>query len=178
VTFLSRLSWFVAILMLYGVAKLLFDNILYAAIMRWLSAHGIEESDMVAVVTANLIPIAGAIALPAAIYWLSMQHHATKAKPVPAAEPPKAEIRPSFFRRLVARLITWDDPLPIIASSLVVAFVVGIVWQVNFGPLTHLRKPVPSTPTEIVLSPAEMLAARTAVKQISVSFLFVRPGIR
>ena len=105
-----------------------------------------------------------------------MHHHATKAKSTPTAEHPKAESRPNFFRRFVARL-TWNDPLPIIASSLVVAFVIGIVWQVNFGPLTHLRKPVPSTPQQIVLSPAEMLAARTALKQISVSFLYVRQGL-
>ena len=169
VSFLSKLAWFVAVLMLAGLAKLLFDNILYAAIMRWLSSRGIEESDMVAVVTANLIPIAGAIALSAAIYWLSLNHHATKAQALAVHE---SKSRGSSLS-VIRRLFTWSDPLPIIATSLIVAFVAGIIWQINYGPLTQLRRPTIAV-VEPTLTEAEKNSRANIVSQLETQLAFMR----
>jgi hypothetical protein len=131
--------WFVVVLLCAGLLKLLSDNILYAAIMRYLGAYGIVEGDLIAVVTTNLVPIVATIAVVALIYWMSLHHHATKSATAPAPSVVHPPPNDGLFRRF------WNSggPLPTIAISLAVAFCIGIFWQINYGPLTHLRKPQP-----------------------------------
>src|ERR1700733_6682964 len=129
--------WFIVALLGAGLAKLLFDNILYAAIMRYLGTYGIMEGDMIAVVTTNLIPIIGTIVVVALIYWLASQHHASKTVTgTPAVSAPNNP-RQSIFRRILVS----QGPLPSIALSLAVALCAGIYWQINYGPLIRLRRP-------------------------------------
>jgi hypothetical protein len=132
--------WFIVALLGAGLAKLLFDNILYAAIMRYLGTYGIMEGDMIAVVTTNLIPIIGTIVVVALIYWLASQHHASKTVIGPPAVSAPNNPRQSIFRRILVS----QGPLPSIALSLAVALCAGIYWQINYGPLTQLRRPQPA----------------------------------
>jgi hypothetical protein len=163
--------WFVIVLLCAGLIKLLSDNILYAAIMRYLGTYGIAEGDLIAVVTTNLVPIIATIAVVAVIYWMSLQSHAAKSAALPAAAVDATRSQAGVIRR------SWNSggPLPIIAVSLAVAFAVGIVWQINYGPLTNLRKPV-SSPLQIVLFPGEIQAARPVLKQILYSLSWINQG--
>jgi hypothetical protein len=132
--------WFIVALLGAGLAKLLFDNILYAAIMRYLGTYGIMEGDLIAVVTTNLIPVIGTIVVVALIYWLASQHHASKT--MVGVAPVSAANNPS--RGIFKRILISQGPLPSIALSLAIAFSTGIYWQINYGPLTQLRRPPPA----------------------------------
>jgi hypothetical protein len=132
--------WFVVVLLAATLAKLLFDNILYAAIMaRLKSSFGIEEGDLIAVVATNLIPIAATLIVVAFIYWLSSQHHAAKA----ATAAPETATQAATKLNILGRIFFRRDPLPAIAISLAIALIIGIYWQINYGPLTQLRKSPP-----------------------------------
>jgi hypothetical protein len=62
----------VAGLVLWWALGSIFDNILWESIMAWLKAtFGIEEGDVVAVVTKNLIPILGVVFAVLVIYWIA-----------------------------------------------------------------------------------------------------------
>jgi hypothetical protein len=141
---IRNLLWFLAALFAAGAFKLLFDNILYAAIMARLADFGIEEHDVVAIVAANLAPIVAAMVALAAIYWLSLQHHAAK-----AAAANSGGASPVLGKRMVGvrGLLTRFDPLPAIVLGLALVLAGGIYWQVRYGPLTNIAglwRPVPT----------------------------------
>ena len=105
--FLRAALWFIVVFLAFGLAKLLFDNILYAAIMRQLeSAFGIKEGDVVAVIASNLIPLFATMIVVALIWWLTLQHHrkvSLSAGSVPAPTPPPIPNQNSRVRQFFSR---------------------------------------------------------------------------
>jgi hypothetical protein len=80
--------------LLFWFAKLLFDSIFYAAVMRRLKSDlDVDEADIIAIVTVNLIPIIVSIILIAVIYLLAIHHVESCAKAA------VAEVKPLPARR-------------------------------------------------------------------------------
>lgn len=154
---------------------LLFDNMLYAAIvLRLRTSFGIEEADMTAWIAANLILILVTIIVLLGFYRLSLHYHmakgidlgglpaVTESSSAPTAAPTRASIR-SLLHRF--------EPLPAIALGLTVA-VVGVgYYQYRIG-----RPPAPEQ-SKIQLSPAEVVTGRTAVNAIIASLRWSQSGV-
>jgi hypothetical protein len=156
--------------LLFALFKLLFDNILYAAIMLRLHASfGIEERDVIAVVAANLIPILATVVTLSVIYWLTLHHHAVKAadaqhaviqETTPAEKSNVLQSGKSTGVFLLRKL----EPLPAITLGLAIAVVVVAFYQ-NWA--DH-RAP------QNTLTPAEISVARNVMKQIVSSLGYVK----
>jgi hypothetical protein len=70
--FISKAFGFLASLILLGLFKILFDNMLYASFMSRLKRdYGIKEADVIAIVAANLIPLTAAVIVIFYIYLLA-----------------------------------------------------------------------------------------------------------
>lgn len=152
--FLSAL-WFVAVLLLMGVAKLLFENILYAAIMtRLKSTFGLQEGDLIAIVTNNLIEVTATIVAVVLIYWASSRHQASTMADFTPNSPTKKQ---GILRRLIDL-----NPLPAIVIGLAFAFGGGLYWELHYGPLTGLR-----TPPEAIKSAIPQLSSADKAKRLA-----------
>lgn len=143
---------------------LLFDNMLYAAIVQRLrTSFGIEEADMTAWIAANLILILVAIIVLFGLYRLSLHYHmakvidlgglptATESSSAPTTSPARGRIR-SLLHRF--------EPLPAIALGLVVA-VIGVVYYQNW----INRRPTSTTPPRI--TEIDRLAGLNALTQLA-----------
>lgn len=117
--------WFVVIILAAALAKLLFDNIPYAAVMaRLKNSFGIGENDVIAIVATSLIPIAATVAVVAFIYWRFSQHH--RIASTGASESQTPAMSPHGYRaKVIKRLFLQRDSLPIIVIALSVALTSG-----------------------------------------------------
>jgi hypothetical protein len=169
---LTSLWYFLSATILYALFKMLFDNILYAAIMaRLKTSFGIEERDVIAIVATNLVPILATIVALAVIYFVSLHHHATKAKTANGApvDLPPAPVNPKKDRLLgrLARL----EPLPAITLGLAVALAAGVYWQIHYGPnrtavtQTQVQRPSPDEIRNKVKSIDDIVTALDYIKQ-------------
>jgi hypothetical protein len=70
-----RLVYFVVAVVLFAPLKLVSDNLLYAALIRRLKAHGIEEDSLIAFFATNLIPITATFIIMAIIYRVAASEH-------------------------------------------------------------------------------------------------------
>lgn len=165
---------FICTLLLQGLFKLLFDNILYGAIMAWLKLHfGIEESDVIAVVATNLIPILATIVVMAAIYWLALQHHLKKAGSADVVSA-KNNSQPPTSTNRIAKLFSRIEPLPAIALGLTIALAGGVYWQLYHGPLNQLGQ---IAPPKQPLTPPEIAFRVQHIDQILSSLGVVKDSI-
>ena len=164
--------YFLCAILLYALAKMLFDNILYAAILlRLHSAFGIEERDVIAIVAANLIPILATIVALALIYGLARYHHAAKAKAAGTsiAFDPAPTTTSGKSRWRLSRFLNKLEPLPAITLGLAIAVAGSGVYQ-------HYQnsKPPPSART---ISAADKQTATAILKQFAYSVNIIKKSL-
>lgn len=150
---LISLWYFLCAALLYALFRLLFDNILYAAIMSRLhSSFGIEERDVVALVAANLIPIMATIAVLVIIYRVSLRHHTARATTSNNISDPLPPLPRRGVRRNLGVLIAKLEPLPAIALGLAVTFVGSLIYEAYYSQTPRQRPAISDTDRQNIIS--------------------------